>query len=158
MVRTCAGAPTTGHYHYGALDAEHPARLCGYLGRDAMTLSTGSRATHNAREHLVNGLLKLLERPNGAEGILDGVNKTCLLRLGALFECCRDPRFRHPNYEWQRVACVVRVARVARDSFPHRRRMMHILINLLGGHRGAEAEGDVIAFIVALIATAADDH
>ena len=73
-----------------------------------------SRATHNAREHLVNGLLKLLERPNGAEGILDGMNKMCRLRWGPLFECCRDPRFRHPNYEWQRVACVVSSTRCVR--------------------------------------------
>lgn len=35
--------------------------------------------------------------------------------------------------------------------------MMHILINKLGGHRGAEAEGDVMALFVALFATAADE-
>ena len=117
MVRTRAGATTTGHFDYGALDTEHQARICGYLGLGAITLSTVSRATHNAREHLVNGLLKLLERPNGAEGILDGVNKMCRLRHGPLFQCCRSTRYCHPDYEWQRVACVVRVVCVARDSF-----------------------------------------
>ena len=34
---------------------------------------------------------------------------------------------------------------------------MHILINKLGGCRGAEAEGDVMAWFVALFATAADE-
>ena len=33
---------------------------------------------------------------------------------------------------------------------------MHILINLLGGHRGAEAEGHVMAWFVGLFATVAD--
>ena len=157
MVRTRAGATTTGHFDFGALPDELQERICGFAGRDAITLSMASRATHNAREHLVNGLLKLFERPNGAEGILDGMNKMCRLRWGPLFECCRDPRFRHPNYEWQRVACVVRAARVARDQFLHRRRLMHILINKLGGCRGAEAEGEVMALFVALFATAADE-
>ena len=36
--------------------------------------------------------------------------------------------------------------------------MMHILINKLGGCRGAEAEGDVMALFVALFATAADEE
>ena len=157
MVRTRAGATTTGHFDFGALPDELQERICGFAGRDAITLSMASRATHNAREHLVNGLLKLFERPNGAEGILDGMNKMCRLRWGPLFECCRDPRFRHPKYEWQRVACVVRAARVARDQFLHRRRLMHILINKLGGCRGAEAEGEVMALFVALFATAADE-
>ena len=117
MVRTRAGATTTGNFDFGALPDELQERICGFAGRDAITLSMASRATHNAREHLVNGLLKLLERPNGAEGILDGVNKMCRLRHGPLFQCCRSTRYCHPDYEWQRVACVVRVVCVARDSF-----------------------------------------
>ena len=35
--------------------------------------------------------------------------------------------------------------------------MMHILINKLGGCRGAEAEGHVMAWFVGLFATAADE-
>ena len=117
MVRTRAGATTTGHFDFGALPEEHQERICGYAGGHAITLSMVSRATRCAKAHLVNDLLKTLGRPNGAEGILDGMNKMCRLRLGALFECCRHPRFCEPRYEWQRVACVVRVVCVARDSF-----------------------------------------
>ena len=67
--------------------------------------------------------------------------------------CCSSTRYCDLHYEPQRVACVVRAA-AARDQFhigaadahPHQQ---------LGGHRGAEAEGDVMAWFVAL-ATAAD--
>ena len=115
MVRTRAGATTTGHFDFGALPDELLSLISyDFLRHDALALSEVCRATHNAREHLVNGLLKLLERPNGAEGILDGVNKMCRLRLGGLFQCCRDPRFRQPDYEWQRVACVVSSTRYTR--------------------------------------------
>ena len=114
MVRTRAGATTTGHFDFGALPDQLQERVCGYAGRHAITLSMVSRATRCAKAHLVNGLLKLLERPNAAEGILDGMNKMCRLRYGPLFQCCRDTRFRHPNYEWQRVACVVSSTRYTR--------------------------------------------
>ena len=117
MVRLRSGGDTGAQFDYGALPEKPQARICDFLGRHAITLSAVSRATHNAREHLVNGLLKLLERPNGAEGILDGMNIMCRLRRRELVQCCRSTRFRHPRYEWQRVACVVRVARAARDSF-----------------------------------------
>ena len=157
MVRTRGGAATTGHFDFGALPDELQEHVCGYAGRDAITLSMVSRATRGAKEHLVNGVLKALGRPNGAADILDGMDKMCRLRRGELFQCCRHTRFLHPDYEWQRVACVVRVAFIARDRFLHRRRLMHILINLLGGHRGAEAEGDVMAWFVGLFATAADE-
>ena len=114
MVRTRTGATTTGHFDFGALPDELQELICGYAGRYAITLSAVSRATHNAREHLVNGLLKLIERPNGAEGILDGANKMCRLRQRELFPCCRHPRYCEPDYEWQRVACVVSSTRYTR--------------------------------------------
>ena len=117
MVRTRAGATTTALFDFGALPDELQELICGYAGREAFTLATVSRATRDAKEHLVNDLLKTRGRPNGAVGILDGMDKMCRLRLGALFECCRHPRFCQPRYEWQRVACVVRVVCVARDSF-----------------------------------------
>ena len=107
MVRTRAGATTTGHFDFGALPEEHQERICGYAGGHAITLSMVSRATRCAKAHLVNDLLKTLGRPNGAADILDGMNKRARMRLVALFQCCRDPRFRKPDYEWQRVACVV---------------------------------------------------
>ena len=66
MVRTRAGATTTAQFDFGALPDELQERICGYAGRDAITLSMVSRATRGAEEHLVNGLLKTLGRPNGA--------------------------------------------------------------------------------------------
>ena len=115
MVRTRSGEDTGAQFDFGALPDDILSIISyGFLGPDAITLSKVCRATRGAEEHLVNGLLKEVGRPNGAEGILDGMNKMCRLRLGALFECCRDPRFRHPNYEWQRVACVVSSTRCVR--------------------------------------------
>ena len=114
MVRTRSGEDKGAQFDFGALPDEIQELICGYAGRGAITLSTASRATRCAKEHLVNDLLKTLGRPNGAEGILDGMNKMCRLRWVEVFRCCRDPRFRHPNYEWQRVACVVSSTRCVR--------------------------------------------
>ena len=114
MVRTRAGANTTTPFDFGALPEELQALICDFTFASTINLSAVCRATRNAKEHLVNGLLKAYGRPNGAEGILDGMNKMCRLRYGPLFQCCRDTRFRHPNYEWQRVACVVSSTRCVR--------------------------------------------
>lgn len=118
MVRTRAGANTTTPFDFGALPEELQALICDFTFASTINLSAVCRATRNAKEHLVNGLLKAYGRPNGAEGILDGTKKLTRLRRGELFQCCRISRFQHPVYEWQRVACVVRAARVARDRFP----------------------------------------
>ena len=118
MVRTRSGEDTGAQFDFGALPDELQELICGYAGANAITLSKVCRATRVAREHLVNGLLKEVERPNGAEGILDGMIKMCRLRRGERDQGCRSTRYRHPDYEPQRVACVVRVARVARDRFP----------------------------------------
>ena len=119
MVRTRSGEDTGAQFDFGALPDAVMESICyDHLGRDVIALSEVCRATRGAKEHLVNGVLKALGRPNGAADILDGMDKMCRLRWGELFQCCRHPRFLHPDYEWQRVACVVRVARVARDRFP----------------------------------------
>ena len=118
MVRTRSGEDTGAQFDFGALPDELQELICGYAGANAITLSKVCRATRVAREHLVNGLLKEVGQPNGAADILDGLNKMCRLRRGPLFRCCRITRYCHPDYEPQRVACVVRVARVARDRFP----------------------------------------
>ena len=108
MVRTRSGEDTGAQFDFGALPDELQELICGYAGRHAITLSTVSRATRGAEEHLVNYLLKTLGRPNGAVDIQDGMNKICRLRMKSLVQCCRHPRFQLPGYEWQRVACVVR--------------------------------------------------
>ena len=102
MVRTRAGATTTAQFDFGALPDDILSIISyGFLGPDAITLSKVCRATRGAEEHLVNGLLKEVGRPNGAEGILDGMNKMCRLRVKELFHCCRHPRLCEPTYEEQ---------------------------------------------------------
>ena len=118
MVRTRGGTQTSAFFYYDALPEAARRSMCMLLGADTQRLEQVCRATkESAGIDLVNGLLEEAGRPNGAAGILDGMDIMCRLRRGALFECCRDPRFRDPKYEWQCVACVVRVACVERDSF-----------------------------------------